>query len=169
MRRNVFFIAMLMMVSLACTSASAQGRRHDMRDGRPGDRKEMALRGGYDRRMPMGGPGMRDDRRGHMRHHDMRPPHHPAPHHPHMHRPCGPRVDAYGWVPGWHGRVRYCDGRWGYLRGRDWYWYDVYYEPDYYYSQPVACFHGHLSPAGKVVAGAVGVAAVAAFVGALCH
>ena len=160
---------MLMMVSLACTSASAQGRRHDMRDGRPGDRREMALRGGYDRRMPMGGPGMRDDRRGHMRHHDMRPPHHPAPHHPHMHRPCGPRVDAYGWVPGWHGRVRYCDGRWGYLRGRDWYWYDVYYEPDYYYSQPVACFHGHLSPAGKVVAGAVGVAAVAAFVGALCH
>ena len=52
---------------------------------------------------------------------------------------------------------------------RDWYWYDVYYEPDYYYSQPVACFHVHLSPAGKVVAGAVGVAAVAAFVGALCH
>ena len=43
------------------------------------------------------------------------------------------------------------------------------HEPDYYYSQPVACFHGHLSPAGKVVAGAVGVAAVAAFVGALCH
>ena len=74
-----------------------------------------------------------------------------------MHRPCGPRVAAYGWVPGWHGRVRYCDGRWGYLRGRDWYWYDVYYETDYFYSQTVACFQEHLSQAGKEVAGAVGV------------
>ncbi len=169
MRRNVFIMAMLMMVSLACGSASAQGRRHGMRDGRPGDRREMELRGGYDRRMPMGGPGMREDRHGHMGRPDMRPPHRPEP--PRHHRPHhgGPRLDACGYVPGWEGRVRYIDGRWGYLRGRDWYWYDVYYEPDFYYSHPVAHFHGHLCPAGKVVAGAVGAAAVGAFIGALCR
>lgn len=169
MRRNVFIMAMLMMVSLASTSALAQGRRGDMRDGRHGDRREMALRGRHDRPMHMGGPGMRDDRRGPQGHPGMMPPHRPEP--PRHHRPHhgGPRLDACGYVPGWHGRVRYVDGRWGYLRGRDWYWYDVYYEPDYYFSHPVAHFHGHLSPAGKVVAGVAGAVAVGAFVSALCR
>lgn len=169
MTRNVFFLAVLMMVSTTCMSASAQGRRHDMRNGRPGDRREMTLRGDRGRERHMDGPRMCDDRRGHMGRHEMRPPHRPEP--PRHHRPhhAGPRLDAYGYVPGWHGRVRYVDGRWGYLRGRDWYWYDVYYEPDYYYAHPVAHFHGHLCPAGRVVAGAVGAAAVGAFIGALCR
>lgn len=56
------------------------------------------------------------------------------------------------------GRVRHMpDGRWGYLRGNSWYYYDCYYEPAYYFSHPVRHFHAHrLGPVGKaVVAGAV--------------
>ncbi|MGM9620340.1 MAG: hypothetical protein ACI3X4_02680 [Bacteroidaceae bacterium] len=169
MKRNVFFMAVLMMVSLAFGSAFAQGRRHDVRDGRPAGRSEMALRDVPRRGYHMGEPGMRDGRHGHMGRPDMMPCHRPEPPRYHMPHHGGPRLDACGYVPGWHGRVRYVDGRWGYLRGRDWYWYDVYYEPEFYFSHPVAHFHGHLSPAGKVVAGAVGAAAVGAFIGALCR
>ena len=44
MRRNVFFLVMLMMVSLACSSASAKSRRDDMHKGYSGDRREMRMR-----------------------------------------------------------------------------------------------------------------------------
>lgn len=148
MRRNVLFIAVLMMVSLACESVQAKSRRHEMRYGHPGDRREMMV----------------DARR---------PAHYPAygrPHsRPHVSHHMPPRVDCHGYLPGWHGRVRCVNGRWGYLRGRDWYWYDVYYEPAFYFSHPVAHFHGHLSPAGKVAAGVAGAAAVGALIGALCR
>lgn len=146
MRRNVFIMATALMVSMACTSVFAQGRGRGVWRDRHDDRIEM-------------------------RHHRPEPPRHHRPEPPRRHLPAygRPCPDDRGYLPGWHGRVRYMDGRWGYLRGRDWYWYDVYYEPDYYFSHPVAHFHGHLSPAGKVVAGAVGAAAVGAFIGALCR
>ncbi len=146
MRRNVFIMATVLMVSMACTSVFAQRRGREVWRDRHGNRIEM-------------------------RHHRPKPPMHYRPEPPRHHAPAygRPCPDAHGYLPGWHGRVRYMDGRWGYLRGRDWYWYDVYYEPDYYFSHPVAHFHGHLSPAGKVVAGAVGAAAVGAFIGALCR
>jgi len=89
------------------------------------------------------------------------------------HAYAGPRPqwDRHGYLPGWEGRVRYVDGRYGYLRGNDWYWYDTYYEPDYYYAHPVAHFHAHrLSPAGRAVVGAVaGTIALASIISALAH
>lgn len=64
-------------------------------------------------------------------------------------------------------RVRYVDGRWGYLRGNRWYYYDTYFEPDYYYSHPVRHFHAYrLGPVGKAV---VATAAVVGLVHALVH
>lgn len=76
-----------------------------------------------------------------------------------------------GYIPGWEGRVCYDGGRWGYLRGNDWYWYDRYYEPDYYFAHPVHHFHhthvGHV--AHKVAAGVVGTIALGALISALCH
>ena len=70
---------------------------------------------------------------------------------------------------GRQGRIRYERGRWGYLRGHDWYWYDTYYEPDFYYGHPVGHFHHcHVSPAAAV-AGAVGAVALSALVAALSY
>ena len=56
MRRNVFFLAMLMMVSLACSSASAKSRRDDMHKGYSGDRREMRMRMDKGGRMHMDAP-----------------------------------------------------------------------------------------------------------------
>ncbi|GEM_PF-2759538 len=70
-------------------------------------------------------------------------------------------VEVYGGrghviPPHYADRVRHMDdGRWGYLRGDRWYYYDTYFEPDYYYSHSVRHFRHHC------VADAVGKAAVA--------
>lgn len=90
-----------------------------------------------------------------------RPNRHPVHHVAHHHR-----VDHRGFLPGWGGRVRYLDGRWGYLRHNRWYWYSCYFEPDYYFAHPVSHFHTHISP---VAAGAIGGAVLGAFIGALCR
>lgn len=75
-----------------------------------------------------------------------------------------------GYIPGWEGRVMYRNGRWGYLRGTDWYWYDRYYEPAYYFGHPVAHFHAHHVPVGAKVVGAVaGAVVLGSLIGALCH
>lgn len=75
-----------------------------------------------------------------------------------------------GYIPGWEGRVLYRDGRWGYLRGSDWYWYDRYYEPDYYFAHPVAHFHGHhISPAGRVVNGVATAIVLGSVLSAICN
>lgn len=75
------------------------------------------------------------------------------------------------YVPGYEGRVCYNGGRWGYYRDNDWYWYDRYYEPDYYYAHPVAHFHhnyiGH--NVERVVAGVAGTIALGALISALAH
>lgn len=75
------------------------------------------------------------------------------------------------YIPGYEGRVCYNGGRWGYYRDNDWYWYDRYYEPDYYYANPVGCFHhnyvGH--NAGRIAAGVAGTIALGALISALCH
>ena len=82
---------------------------------------------------------------------------HAAPMHHHL--------DAHGYLPGWHGRVRYLDGRWGYYRDSRWYWYDTYFAPDYYYAHPVAHFRTHFY--GHNVAAAVGGVAAGIAVSAL--
>ena len=169
MRRNVFFLVMLMMVSLACSSASAKSRRDDIHKGHSGDRREMRMRMDKGGRMHMDAPRAKGYRPAYAGHHHVVAVHRPAPHRHVVSHRVPPCVDHHGYLPGWHGRVRYVNGRWGYLRGCDWYWYDEYFEPAYYFSHPVAHFHGHLSPAGKVVAGAVGAAAVGALIGALCR
>lgn len=75
-----------------------------------------------------------------------------------------------GYIPGWEGRVIYRGGRWGYLRGNDWYWYDRYFEPDYYYAHPVAHFHHYISPVGRrVVAGVAGAVVLGSIIHALVH
>lgn len=150
MKRNNFYMMMIMvaMMSMASVNANAQGRRG-------GDRS------GY--RIEMNGAG---------RHHDMvahshRParPHVVVEHRPARHIYIGGRY----FDPRWEGRIRYEGGRWGYLRGHDWYWYDRYYEPDYYYGHPVVHFHHcHVSPAAAVV-GAVGAVALGALISALSY
>lgn len=75
-----------------------------------------------------------------------------------------------GYIPGYEGRVIYRGGRWGYLRGRDWYWYDRYFEPEYYYAHPVAHFHSYISPVGRrVVAGVAGAVVLGSIIHALVH
>ena len=76
-----------------------------------------------------------------------------------------------GYIPGWEGRVCYDGGRWGYLRGNDWYWYDRYYEPDYYFAHPVTHFHHtHIGRvAHNVAAGVVGTIALGALISAICR
>ncbi len=70
----------------------------------------------------------------------------------HMAPPPAHEVHIHGVAPGrghvvagpYEGRVRHmADGRWGYLRGNRWYYYDCYYEPEYYFSHPVRHFHRH--------------------------
>ncbi len=82
----------------------------------------------------------------------------------------GPRIDHRGFVHGWDGRVRYLNGRWGYLRGSDWYWYDTYFEPAYYFAHRPHYFRAHYIPVdGRVVAGVAGAVAVGTLISALCH
>lgn len=75
------------------------------------------------------------------------------------------------YIPGWEGRVIYRGGRWGYLRGNNWYWYDRYYEPDYYYAHPVAHFHSHISShaAHRVANGIASAIVLGALINAVCY
>ena len=160
MKRNNFYMMMIMvaMMCMASVNANARGRRGEGHNG-------------Y--RIEMNGPARHHDMGRHhdARHYDMRPvhvaarPHVVVDHRPARHIYIGGRY----FDPRWEGRIRYERGRWGYLRGHDWYWYDRYYEPDYYYGHPVAHFHHcHISPAAAV-AGAVGAVALGALISALSY
>lgn len=163
---TLFKVAMVAVMAMFSVNANAQHRGgREMHFGNGGVRMEHHMDGGrYDAPRHHGGYDTRAyDHRGH---YTPEPPHH------HAVAPCPPpRFDRYGYLPGWEGRVRYLNGRYGYLRGNDWYWYDTYYAPDYYYAHPVAHFHAHrLSPEGRAIVGAVaGTVAVAALIGALTH
>ncbi len=156
MKRNNFYMMMIMvaMMCMASVNANAQGRRGGSRQG-------------Y--RIEMNGSGRHNDM-GRSRdmvahHHGSARPHVVVEHRPARHIYIGGRY----FDPRWEGRIRYKGGRWGYLRGNDWYWYDRYYEPDFYYGHPVAHFHHcHVSPAAAVV-GAVGAVALGALVSALSY
>lgn len=168
MKRNNFYMMMIMvaMMSMASVNANAQGRRGGDRSGY---RIEM---NGAGRHHDMG--RSRDMGRSHDmgRHNDM-VAHYHRPARPHVvveHRPARHiYIGGRYFDPRWEGRIRYEGGRWGYLRGHDWYWYDRYYEPDYYYGHPVVHFHHcHVSPAAAVV-GAVGAVALGALISALSY
>ena len=175
MKRNNFYMMMIMaaMMCMASVNANAQGRRGgDYRGGRDGfnggsHNRELVMHN--DGRMEMRGHGRHDN---YGRHHDMGRPHAMAarPHVVVEHRPARHiYIGGRYFDPRWEGRIRYERGRWGYLRGSDWYWYDTYYEPDYYFDHPVAHFHHcHVSPAAAV-AGAIGAVAVGALISALCY
>jgi len=175
MKRNNFYMMMIMaaMMCMASVNANAQGRRGgDYRGGRDGfnggsHNRELVMHN--DGRMEMRGHGRHDN---YGRHHDMGRPHAMAarPHVVVEHRPARHiYIGGRYFDPRWEGRIRYERGRWGYLRGNDWYWYDTYYEPDYYFGHPVAHFHHcHVSP-GAVVAGVVGAAVVGGILSALCY
>ena len=170
-RYNFFKVMMVAMMAMVGANAFAQGRgpreMHFGNDGmrmehRGGDRHYDAPRHEGYRHEGMRHEGPRhndyyyaDHHRGHMA-----PP--PAPH---------PHFDRHGYLPGWEGRVRYLNGRYGYLRGSDWYWYDTYYAPDYYYAHPVAHFHAHrLSPEGRAIVTAVaGAAIIGGIISAIAH
>jgi len=161
MTRNTFFKAMMIAIfAIASVNTYAQhrgGREMHFHNG--GMRMEHAPRidgpqRGYD------GPRGYYDAPRHAPMAVAAPHHAPAPVAVH-HSVPSPRFDRYGYLPGWEGRVRYMDGRYGYLRGNDWYWYDTYYEPDFYYAHPVGHFHHvHLTRTGRAVATAVAGAAI---------
>ena len=165
MKRNNFYMMMIMvaMMCMASVNANAQGRRGGERHGG----HDGFNAGGHNREMVMHNNGRMEMRGGH--HAVAVPRHHVARvervHHPSRHIYIGGRY----FDPRWEGRIRYERGRWGYLRGSDWYWYDRYYEPDFYFDHPVAHFHHcHVSPAAAV-AGAIGAVAVGAIVAALSY
>lgn len=99
---------------------------------------------------------------------DVRPEARPMPHSGDRYA----RVEVYGGrghvVDPYAGRVRHMsDGRWGYLRGNRWYYYDTYFEPEYYYSHPLRHFHRHrLGPVGKAL---VATAVIGSLIGILAH
>ena len=163
---KVFALAAMMVVSM---SAMAQGMGRGMNGQRSG---LVVSEHGIGRQgMPAGhqaGVDMRDgrgmDMRGHQparqpepRRHDVGMNHAPEPHHHAVHG-HGVVYDGRGHMDPYAGRVcRTPDGHWGYLRGRNWYYYDTYFEPDYYFAHPVAHFRSHrIGAIGKaLVAGAV--------------
>lgn len=49
-------------------------------------------------------------------------------------------MDRNGYLHGWKGKVRYYGGHWGYLRGRNWYWYDRFFDPEYYFANSLRSF-----------------------------
>ena len=166
-RNNFYMMIMAAMMCMASVNVNAQGRRGgEFRGGQGGFNG-----GGRNREMVMHHDG-RMEVRGSGRHEMGRPqvvvahrPHVVVEHHPAHHIYIGGRY----FDPRWEGRIRYEGGRWGYLRGNDWYWYDRYYEPDYYYGRPVAHFHHcHVSPAAAVV-GTVGAVALGAIIAALSY
>lgn len=166
-RNNFYMMIMAAMMCMASVNVNAQGRRGgDYRGGYEGYRH-----GGNNREMVMHHDGRMEMREG--RRHDMGRPHVVVarPHHVVVeHRPARHiYIGGRYFDPRWEGRIRYESGRWGYLRGHDWYWYDRYYEPDFYFDRPVAYFHHcHISPAAAV-AGAVGAVALGALISALSY
>lgn len=171
MRTERIFAALAIAFLMCNMNLQAQGRgrndqRGNSREIRVHSNGRVQMHGGNEmRRAPQQKavrPNYQMDRP--MAHHRPASPavhHRPAPPVVHHHR-----VDHRGYLPGWNGRVRYLDGRWGYLRHSRWYWYNCYFEPDYYFAHPVSHFHTHISP---VAAGAVGGAVLGAFIGALCR
>lgn len=168
MTRNTFMKAvMVAIVAMMGMNANAQHR---------GDR-EMHFDGREMRMHDAPRGGMAHEHRGgymnESRHRDM--PHQNMYHDHHHDRmvppPPAPRFDRYGYLPGWEGRVRYMDGRYGYLRGSDWYWYDTYYEPGYYFAHPIAHFHHHHLTRGEraVVHAVAGAAIIGGIISALAH
>ena len=96
MRRNVFFLVMLMMVSLACSSASAKSRRDDMHKGHSGDRREMRMRMDKGGRMHMDAPRAKGYRPAYAGHHHVVAVHRPAPHRHGVSHRVPPCVDLGG-------------------------------------------------------------------------
>lgn len=150
-----------MSVMMCMTSVNASAQRHHGHGGHGhggygGPRHEMYDTPGHHH----GGAGRFDGpRHGSYYHYD-------APHHGVGHHHAGPRWRHDGYLYGWEGRVRHFDdGRWGYYRDNRWYYYNTYFEPDYYYAQPIHTFHSHVC--SDVATAAVVGAAVGTMVEAL--
>jgi len=184
MTRNSFFTAMAVVIMMMTSVNSyAQGPRGN-RMGNRGGNREMVMnnRGSQNNhrgQAMMGGNNMGNHNMGGqaMMHNNNGP--HMMNNRPNMggpvmagHPHAGhmPHVDNRGFVPGWEGRVMYRDGRWGYLRNADWYWYDTYFEPEFYYGRPLDYFHSHIIPVdGRAVAAVAGVVAVGTLINLLAH
>lgn len=146
MKRNSFFKVMMLMVMLM-TSANAFGGDHRPRN----NNSRRVVRTEY-----------RDNRYSHKAR--------PVVKHPTrvVHRP---KLDRHGYLPGWEGRVRFVNNRWGYMRNNRWMWYDTYFDPHYYYAHPLSHFSVHFSGEGAtaVAAGVATAVVVGSLVSALCH
>ena len=177
-RYNFYMMIMAAMMCMASVNANAQGRRGGNRNGYRIEMNGSSRHNDVGRSHDMG-------RHNYMgRSHDMgrhnymgrsngmvaRPHRSARPHVVVEHRPARHiYIGGRSFDPRWEGCIRYKGGRWGYLRGSDWYWYDRYYEPDYYFVHPVAHFHHcHISPEAAVV-GVVGAVALGALVSALSY
>ena len=162
MKRNIFLSVVIMIaMMMASVNVNAQGRIRSHAGSRA--RQEMRIHGNAPSHhyAPVG--------MHHGVHHDIAPVpvHHPVGH---VAFAGGPRLDHRGYLPGWEGRVRFHDGRWGYLRGSRWYWYDTYFEPEFYFAHRPHYFRAHYVPVdGRVVAGVAGAVALGTLIGALCH
>lgn len=175
--RNVrIYLVLAMTFFVLVSNVQAQGRIREIRSGNGSELRihsngRVQMHGSREMKRSPQHKGIRPQSNNHRpdRYHAPQVHHHPRSisyHRPVHHVAHHHRVDHRGFLPGWGGRVRYLDGRWGYLRHNRWYWYSCYFEPDYYFAHPVSHFHSHISP---VAAGAIGGAVLGAFIGALCR
>jgi hypothetical protein len=161
----VSLLTMSMIVSSSTVSAQGRGRgkredakveyrnaREKMDRNRQSNRNNRVNHGVDRRKHPLVHAPKPKVRRGHE----------PVPRGVKMVKCVPPKVNRGCYVPGWEGRVRYCnDGRWAYYVDGCWRYYDCYYNPYEFFAVPrpshhapvVAC-HGHGSD-GEVVAGVV--------------
>ena len=163
MKRNIFLSAVIMIAMImASVNANAQGRGRGYAGSRT--HREMQIRNAAPIHHHYGRVDVV-----HRPHHAIAPV--PVHHHAgHVVLAGGHRLDHRGFLPGWEGRVRYLDGRWGYLRDSRWYWYDTYFEPEFYFAHRPHYFRAHYVPVdGRVVAGVAGAVAVGTLIAALCH
>lgn len=165
MKYNTFFMTVMAAI-FAMASVNANAQNHRMHDNRAGY-NEMHMTGHapapqhHDYQVQGGRYGYGDRYEA--------PRHEPLSRGAYRYEGPAPRFDRHGYLPGWEGRVRFHNGRYGYLRDNRWYWYDTYFAPDYYYAHPHTHFHAHLlSPGARAVVGAVaGTAIVAGIISAL--
>ena len=155
----IFSAVMTVMMAMTSVNASAQGRNMGGDNPMRSARREFVMNGNN----RGGHADMNYGHNNHRGHHNGYAAH-TGYGHDRMHM-GGRYIDRR-----WEGRIRYDRGRWGYYRDSRWYWYDIYFEPDYYFCHPVRHFHAHLSRAERRMVGAVaGTVAVGALITALCR
>ena len=150
-RMNLLQMLMMVIMMAMVNNTFAQGRGGRTSASRGGGQREMVMNSNGSFRMTRGGG--RDAVRGGGHEVASRGGHEVAPRGGHevasrgghevAPRGGAPRVDHRGFVPGWEGRVRHHNGRWGYYRDNRWFWYDRYFDPVFYFGHPLSHFNDY--------------------------